>query len=105
MESGSLFRVVNASSVEATVLGDAERRARARTIPSFVGADSLGFGTSSLGNFCSTVDSLVLGMAADAAREEGRRMRESGVANLAVRDRVSPVCMAACVLMILPTLP
>lgn len=84
----SLFRVVDAREVEATVLRNAEKYARELSIPSFMGPRKLGFGTSALGNFCSDVDTLVLRMAADAARNEGRGLRESGVTNLAARDRV-----------------
>lgn len=84
----SLFRVVDASDVEKTVLRDAERRVRDATIPRFTVASGLGYGPASLGNFCADVDSLVLRMAADAARREGQQLRESGVANLAARDRV-----------------
>lgn len=89
METGSLFRVVDARSVEATVLSNAEKRARKATIPSFNGTDSLGFGANSLRNFCATADAVVLGMAADATKQEGQKLREHGVANLIARDRVS----------------
>lgn len=90
---GALFRAVNVSDFEATVLRDAEKRARDATIPRFVCSTGLGFSASSLGNFCSTADALVLRMAADVARQEGRDLRESGVANLAARDRVSLKCV------------
>lgn len=86
---GALFRAVDVSELEAQVLQDAEKRARDATIPKFVSSKGLGFGNSSLGNFCSTADPLVLRMAADEVRREGRALRESGVANLTARDRVS----------------
>lgn len=91
-ESGvdkSLFRLVDASDVEATVLRDAEKRARDATIPVFTVARGLGFGAASLGKFCADVDPLILRMAADATRHEGQQLRENGVANLATRDKAS----------------
>lgn len=89
METGSLFRLVDACSVEATVLSNAEKRARNATIPSFNGTDSLGFGANSLRNFCATADAVILGMAAEATKQEDQKLRECGVANLIARDRVS----------------
>lgn len=85
----SLFRVVDASDVEKTVLRDAERRVRNATIPRFTVASALGYGPASLGKFCADANSLTLRMAADAVRRDGQQLRESGVANLAARDRVS----------------
>lgn len=84
----SLVRLVDASELEATVVRNAEKRARDATIPRFRASRGLGFGTRTLGQFCSDADPLVLRMAADAARREGRKLRESGVTNLAARDRV-----------------
>lgn len=97
--NSSLFRAVDVGELEATVLAKAEQRGRDGTIPKFVCSKGLGFGRSSLGSFCSTTDPLILHMAADVARREGRELRDGGVANLAARDRVcwcvrSPdVCM------------
>lgn len=88
---GALFRAVDVGDLEAKVLRDAEKRARDATIPRFASAKGLGFGNSTLGNFCSTTDPLVLRMAADEVRREGRALRESGVANLTARDRVSTI--------------
>lgn len=85
----SLFRVVDASDVEATVLRNAEKRVRDSDIPPFIVSRGLGFSSASLGRFCADTDSLILRIVADAARHEGRQLRESGVANLAARDRVS----------------
>lgn len=90
---GSLFRAVDAGELEATVLQRAGQRARDETIPRF-SSKRLGFGPQTLGNFCSMSDPLVLRMCADAARREGRELREDGVANLAARDRVRTVCIA-----------
>lgn len=87
--NSSLFRAVDAGELEDAVLAKAEQRGRDATIPSFVLKKGLGFGPSSLGNFCSTADPLILHMAADVARRERRELREGGVTNLAARDRVS----------------
>lgn len=87
--NSSLFRAVDVGELEATVLAKAEQRGRNATIPKFAYSKGLGFGPSSLGSFCSTTDPLILHMAADLARREGRELREDGVANLAARDRVS----------------
>ena len=90
MDVGSLFRVVDASSLEATVLSEADKRARnSTTVPTFGVTDSLGFGASSLRNFCPAADDIVLSMAVEATRQEGQKLRERGVTSLAARDRVS----------------
>lgn len=81
----SLFHVVDAGDLEATVLRQAENRARDATIPRFVPSKGLGFGTASLGNFCSTTDALVLRMVGDSARQEGRELASLA---LAARDKV-----------------
>lgn len=88
---GSLFRVVDATELEATVLQDAEKQARNATIPKFAASRGLGFNAPTLGKFCSTTNSLVLRLAADATRQEGRELRDSGVANLAARDKVQSI--------------
>ncbi|CAM9862204.1 unnamed protein product [Scytosiphon promiscuus] len=85
--NGSLFRAVDAGELEATVLKRASQRVRDETIPRF-SSNRLGFGPQTLGNFCLMSDPLVLRMCANAARREGRELREDGVANLAARDRV-----------------
>lgn len=81
----SLFHVVDAGDLEATVLRQAENRARDATIPRFVPSKGLGFGGASLGNFCSTTDALVLRLVADSARQEGRQLANP---NLVARDKV-----------------
>lgn len=92
---GALFRAVDVGDLEAKVLRDAEKRARDATIPRFASAKGLGFSHSTLGRFCSAADPLVLRMAADEIRREGRALRESGVANLTARDRVSMILLIA----------
>lgn len=88
MEGSSLFRVVDASTLETRVLAKAEQRAQRAAIPRF-SRDHLGFSSSSLGSFCLTTDPLILSMAAVGARREGRDLREAAVGNLAIRDKVS----------------
>lgn len=85
--NSSLFRAVDADTLEADVISKAEQRAALASIPRF-GQSSLGFQPASLGNFCSTTETLVLRLAADVTRREGRELRGAGV-KMADRDRVS----------------
>lgn len=85
--NSSLFRAVDADTLEASVISKAEQRAKLASIPRF-GPSSVGFHSASLGNFCSTTETLVLRLAADVTRREGRELRGAGV-KMADRDRVS----------------
>lgn len=85
--NSSLFRAVDADTLEANVISKAEQRAKLASIPRF-GPATLGFHPASLGNFCSTTETLVLRLAADVTRREGRELRGAGV-KMADRDRVS----------------